>query len=65
MRLKYTAQSSMMRGGRVFKNGDIVECCDDEQRCDLLSTGMFEQLDKPKPKKSKKASKDSQIETEE
>jgi len=64
MKLIYTAYSSMVMGGRLFKDGDILECESDEGTA-LISSGLWATVETPKPKKPKKASSKSQNETEE
>ena len=64
MKLMCNAQQSMIRGGRLFKCGDVVEV-DQGEADDLLASGSFEAIEIPKPKKPKNASSKSQNETEE
>jgi|TARA_Y100000310_G_scaffold299254_1_gene333947 hypothetical protein len=54
----------MVMGGRLFKDGDILECESDEGTA-LISSGLWATVETPKPKKPKKASSKSQNETEE
>ena len=64
MKIKYTAQSSTMRGGTLYREGDVLECESDEGQA-LIDGGLWAAVETPKPKKSKKASSKSQNDTEE
>ena len=64
MKIRYTAKSSTIRSGTLYREGDVLECEPEEGQA-LIDGGLWAAVETPKPKKSKKASRKSQDETEE